>query len=65
MEKYKSVGDALNRAQAEYIDAGKKLDVKGQSILNTSAKLIKLGAKNSDKHPVQALVDIDDIPTLE
>ena len=65
MEKYKAVGDALNKAQTEYIDAGKKLDVKGQSIINTSAKLIKLGAKNSANHPVQALVDIDDIPTLE
>ena len=65
VEKYKAVGDALNKAQAEYIDAGKKLDVKGQSILNTSAKLIKLGAKNSEKHPVQALVDIDDIPSLD
>ncbi|MBQ2104941.1 MAG: DNA recombination protein RmuC [Bacteroidales bacterium] len=65
MEKYKAVGDALNKAQTEYIDAGKKLDVKGQSIINTSAKLIKLGAKNSANHPVQALVDVDDIPTLE
>lgn len=65
MEKYKAVGDALNKAQSEYIDAGKKLDVKGQSILNTSAKLIKLGAKNSDKHPIPALLDIDDIPSLD
>ncbi|MBQ9878253.1 MAG: DNA recombination protein RmuC [Bacteroidales bacterium] len=65
MEKYKAVGDALNKAQTEYIDAGKKLDPKGQSILNTSAKLIKLGAKNSEKHPIPALQDIDDIPSLE
>ena len=64
MEKYEAVGAALNKAQAEYKDAAKKLDVKGQSILNTSAKLIKLGAKNSGKHPIPALVDIDDIPSL-
>jgi DNA recombination protein RmuC len=64
MEKYQAVGDALNKAQAEYKDAGKKLEDKGQSIINTSRKLLKLGAKNSDKHPIQALVDIDDIPSL-
>ena len=65
LERYKDLGKALNAAQAEYIEAGKKLDVKGQSIINTSNKLIKLGAKNSDKHPVPTLVDIDDIPSLD
>ena len=64
MEKYQAVGEALNKAQAEYKEAGKKLEDKGQSIINTSKKLLKLGAKNSDKHPIQALVDIDDIPSL-
>ena len=40
------------------------MEPQGQSILNTSKKLIQLGAKNSGKHPIKALVDIDDIPAL-
>ena len=59
LEKYEAVGKALKKASDEYEDGMKKLDVKGQSITNTCAKLIKLGAKNSDKHTVKALVDID------
>ena len=65
LERYKDLGKALNAAQTEYIEAGKKLDVKGQSIVNTSNKLLKLGAKNSDKHPIPTLLDIDDIPSLD
>ena len=61
MEKYESVGKALRKASDEYEEGMKKLDIKGQSIINTSGKLIKLGAKNSDKHPVKALLDIDEI----
>ena len=64
MEKYEAVGKALRKATDEYDDGMKKLDVRGQSIINTSGKLIKLGAKNSDRHPVKALLDIDDIPSL-
>ena len=55
MEKYEAIGKALQKASEEYEDGYKKLDVKGQSILNTSGKLIKLGAKNSDRHPVKEL----------
>ena len=64
MEKYESVGKALRKASDEYEEGMKKLDIKGQSIINTSGKLIKLGAKNSDKHPVKALLDIDEINAL-
>ena len=64
MEKYEGLGKALKRASDEYEDGLKKLEPQGQSILNTSGKLIKLGAKNSGKHPIKALVDIDDIPAL-
>lgn len=64
MEKYDAVGKALKKASDEYDEGLKKLDVRGQSIINTSAKLIKLGAKTSDKHPVSALLDIDDIPAI-
>lgn len=64
MEKYEAVGKALQKAAEEYDDGMKKLQPQGKSILNTSAKLIRLGAKNSGKHPVKALLDIDDIPPL-
>ena len=65
MEKYEAVGKALKRASEEYDDGMKKLSPQGQSIINTSGKLIKLGAKNSDKHPIKALLDVDEIPALD
>ena len=64
MDKYEALGKALKKASDEYEDGKKKLLPQGQSIINTSGKLIKLGAKNSDKHPIKALLDIDDIPQL-
>ena len=60
MEKYEAIGRALDKATAEYNDGKKKLLPGGQSILNTSGKLIKLGARNSDRHPVPTLADVDD-----
>ena len=65
MEKYDAIGKALEKATSEYNDGRKKLMPQGQSIINTSNKLIKLGAKNSDRHPVPELVDVDDIPQIE
>ena len=62
MEKYEGIGKALKKASDEYEEGKKKLVPQGQSIINTSGKLIKLGAKNSDKHTIKALLDIDDIP---
>ena len=59
------MGKALKKATEEYEAAERKLSPQGQSIINTSNKLIKLGAKNSDKHPVKTLLDIDEIPALE
>lgn len=64
MERYSAIGKALEKAQSEYELGLAKLDPKGQSILNTSGKLIKLGAKNSDKHPIKGLIDIEEIPAL-
>ena len=64
MERYDALGKALSKATDEYDDGLKKLDVKGQSIINTSRKLIELGARNSDRHPVKALVDVDEIPAI-
>lgn len=64
MEKYEGIGKALKKASEEYEDGKKKLLPQGQSIINTSGKLIRLGAKNSEKHTIKALLDIDDIPGL-
>lgn len=64
MKKYEGIGQALKKASEEYEDGKKKLVPQGQSIINTSGKLIKLGAKNSDRHAIKALLDIDDIPEL-
>lgn len=61
MEKYEGIGKALKKASEEYEDGRKKLVPQGQSIINTSGKLIKLGARNSDKHTIKALLDIDEI----
>lgn len=64
MERYEGVGKALEKAWSEYEAGQRKLIPQGKSIINTSGKLIKLGAKNSDRHPIKALLDIDEIPSL-
>lgn len=68
MKKYVAIGKALKTAEAAYDDAEKKLQPSGKSILTTCAKLIKLGAKQSDKNPISQLSDVDtstDIDLLE
>ena len=55
VEKYEAVGKALKKAADEYDDGKKKLAPNGQSIINSAHKLIKLGAKNGEKHPIKAL----------
>ncbi len=55
MERYEAMGRALDKARDEYESGLKKLEPQGQSILNTSGKLIKLGARNSDRHPVKTI----------
>ena len=52
MESYESIGKAIANAQKAYDDGGKKLAPNGQSILNTCAKLNKLGAKQNKKFPI-------------
>lgn len=64
VEKYDAVGRALKKAADEYDDGRKKLVPQGQSIVNSAQKLIKLGAKNGDRHPIKGLIDIDEIPAL-
>ncbi len=65
VKKYDAIGVALEKATSEFNEGKKKLLPTGQSIINTSNKLIKLGAKNSDKHPIPTLLDVDEIQQIE
>lgn len=64
MKKFTAIGKALKTATTAYDDAERKLQPSGQSILQTCAKLQKLGAKQSDKNPLPQLIDIDDIAVI-
>ena len=64
MKKYTAIGKALQTATTAYDDAERKLQPSGQSILQTCAKLQKLGAKQSDKNPLPQLIDIDEVAAL-
>ena len=64
MKKYAAIGKALKTATTAYDDAERKLQPSGQSILQTCAKLQKLGAKQSDKNPLPQLIDIDEVAAL-
>ena len=65
MKKYQAIGKALDSAAKADEDGEKKLLPGGQSILQTCGKLVKLGAKQSDKNPLPQLVDVDEVPALE
>lgn len=64
MKKYQALGKALDNAKSAYEDGEKKLQPSGQSILQTCSKLVKLGAKQSDRNPLPQLMDVDDVPAL-
>ena len=49
MKKYQAIGTNLAKAQQAYEDAERKLQPSGQSILQTCAKLQKLGGKQGNK----------------
>ena len=57
MKKYQAMGKALENAQKAYEDGEKKLLPSGQSILQTCAKLQKLGAKQSTTNPLPLIND--------
>lgn len=65
VRKYDNLGKALKKAQAEYDEGFRKLDDRGQSILVTSNKLLRLGAKNSSRNPLPEMIDVDDIPAVD
>ena len=60
MDRYQAIGKSLKKAQEEYDEGMKKLLPGGKSILNTSNKLIELGAKDSEKHPVLPYKEIEE-----
>ncbi len=65
MKKYQAIGKALDNAAKAYEDGEKKLLPTGQSILQTCAKLKKLGAKASERNPLPQLTDVEDIAGIE
>lgn len=64
MKKYQAIGKALDNAAKAYEDGEKKLLPGGQSILQTCGKLVKLGARQSDKNPLPQLTDVDEVPAV-
>ena len=59
MDRYKAIGKALENAEKAYEAGGKKLEPSGQSIIQTCAKLQKLGAKQSSRNPIPQLQNAD------
>ena len=57
MDRYKAIGKALENAGKAYEAADKKLQPGGQSIIQTCAKLQKLGARQSTRNPIPLLQD--------
>lgn len=52
VKSYEEMGRQIERLQKAYDEGGRKLAPSGQSIITTSMKLIKLGAKQNSKNPV-------------
>lgn len=52
--RYQALGKALDQATRSYEAANLKLQPQGQSILRSAHELIKLGARQSTKHPLPA-----------
>lgn len=64
LESYESIGKAITSLGKAYEEGHKKLEPGGQSIKNTAAKLMKMGARKS-KFVDSAMLDLDEIPTLD
>lgn len=61
MKRYEAVGKALQNANEAYEEGKKKLIPGGQSIIQTCAKLEKLGAKQSTRHPLPQIEASEDV----
>jgi len=64
MKSYKAIGEALDKVQEAYGKGYEKLTPGGQSILTTTGKLLKLGARDSRTNPVSGFLDVDNIEEL-
>ena len=58
MKNYESIGRAIETAQKAFEEGEKKLTPGGQSILQTCAKLEKLGAKQNSKNPIPQIESV-------
>ena len=65
VKKYNDVGDALMKALKAFDDGKKKLEDRGQSIVLSANKMVKLGAKQSLKNPVPCLLDVDEVKDVD
>lgn len=65
MKKYQAMGKALDTARKAYEDGEKKLLPSGQSIMQTCAKLQKLGAKQSATNPLPQIDNVEECLTDE
>ncbi|MDD7318620.1 MAG: DNA recombination protein RmuC [Prevotella sp.] len=64
MKSYEEMGKQITRLQKVYEEGEKKLTPGGQSIITTSMKLMKLGARQNPKNPVAGTDDTDIIEQL-
>ena len=55
MKSYESIGKAIKNAQDAYEEGEKKLAPSGQSIIQTCAKLERLGAKQNSRNPIRLI----------
>jgi DNA recombination protein RmuC len=65
VKKYQTIGTALASAQKAFDEGQRKLQPSGQSIIQTCAKLQKLGAKKSDKNPIPQLLDVEEVGEVD
>ena len=65
VKKYNDIGDALMKAQKAFEDGKKKLEDRGQSIVLSANKMLKLGAKQSLKNPVPSLLDVEEVMDID
>lgn len=61
MKNYESIGKAIENAQKAFDEGGKKLAPGGHSIIQTCAKLEKLGAKQNKSNPIPQIESVTGI----
>lgn len=63
-KNYDDIGKALSNAQKSFNKGSHQLAPNGKSILNTTKKLIDLGARDSKTNPVSPFIDVENIEQL-